>query len=76
MVPVTITYRPALSKWTDLSQKMASAVLTNFKQVVKQHGEVRIHPIVPRQAHDGAGGARVETLQNMLLANNEGRGAA
>jgi hypothetical protein len=26
--------------------------------------------------HDGADGARVETLQNMLAANNEERGAA
>jgi hypothetical protein len=26
--------------------------------------------------HDGAGGARVETLQNMLAASNEERGAA
>jgi hemolysin-activating ACP:hemolysin acyltransferase len=31
------------------SQKMASAVLANFKQVVKQDGQVRIHPIVARQ---------------------------
>ncbi len=31
------------------SQKMASAVLANFKQVVKSTGEVRIHPIVARQ---------------------------
>jgi cytolysin-activating lysine-acyltransferase len=30
------------------SQKMASAVLANFRQVVKQ-GDVRIHPIVARQ---------------------------
>jgi hypothetical protein len=26
--------------------------------------------------HDGAGGGRCETLQNMLTANNEERGAA
>ena len=31
------------------SQKMASAVLANFKQVVKVGNEVRIHPIVARQ---------------------------
>jgi cytolysin-activating lysine-acyltransferase len=31
------------------SQKMASSVLANFKQVVKNGAEVRIHPIVARQ---------------------------
>jgi cytolysin-activating lysine-acyltransferase len=31
------------------SQKMASSVLANFKQVVKQGGDVRIHPMVARQ---------------------------
>jgi cytolysin-activating lysine-acyltransferase len=31
------------------SQKMASSVLANFKQVVKDGAEVRIHPIVARQ---------------------------
>jgi cytolysin-activating lysine-acyltransferase len=31
------------------SQKMASSVLANFKQVVKQGGDVRIHPMVVRQ---------------------------
>jgi cytolysin-activating lysine-acyltransferase len=31
------------------SQKMASSVLANFKQVVKQSGDVRIHPMVARQ---------------------------
>lgn len=30
------------------SQKMASAVLANFNQVVKKPGEVRIHPVVAR----------------------------
>jgi cytolysin-activating lysine-acyltransferase len=31
------------------SQKMASSVLANFKQVVKSGAEVRIHPMVARQ---------------------------
>jgi hypothetical protein len=31
------------------SQKLASSVLANFKQVVKQGGDVRIHPMVARQ---------------------------
>jgi hemolysin-activating ACP:hemolysin acyltransferase len=31
------------------SRKMASSVLANFKQVVKQGGDIRIHPMVARQ---------------------------
>jgi cytolysin-activating lysine-acyltransferase len=31
------------------SQKMASSILANFKQVVKKGGDIRIHPIVARQ---------------------------